>query len=300
MQDQQVELDIMVPFWGDPELLRRTVESVLAQTDDRWRMVVVDDAYPDGSIGPWVEGLGHPRVSYVRHESNVGITENYRRSLALASADLVMFLGCDDLLLPDYVRTVLAAHHAYPEADVIQPGVEVIDERDRRTSPLGDRVKRLATPRGARPLMLAGENVVAGLLRANWLYWPSLVFRRSAVERHGFLDGFPIIQDLALEVEILSAGGRLLLLDDVVFRYRRHSASASSSSLLDGTRLDGERRYFALAAGQMRTLGWRRAERAARAHLTSRALAVSVLPAAVRSRRPGAVRGLLHHVVARG
>ena len=40
-------LDIFVPFWGDPAMLRETVESVLAQSNDQWLLTVVDDAYPD-------------------------------------------------------------------------------------------------------------------------------------------------------------------------------------------------------------------------------------------------------------
>jgi hypothetical protein len=43
------------------------------------------------------------------------------------------------------------------------------------------------------------------------------------------------------------------------FHYRRHGASASSTTLLDGTRFQGERAYFALAAAQLAVLGWRRA-----------------------------------------
>lgn len=47
-------LDVLVPFWGDPALLRLTVESVLAQTDGDWLLTVVDDAYPDPAPGEYV------------------------------------------------------------------------------------------------------------------------------------------------------------------------------------------------------------------------------------------------------
>ena len=40
-------LEIFVPFWGDPALLFETVDSVRAQRNPDWRLVVIDDCYPD-------------------------------------------------------------------------------------------------------------------------------------------------------------------------------------------------------------------------------------------------------------
>ena len=36
-------IDLLLPFYGDPALMRQTVASVLAQECDDWRLVVVDD-----------------------------------------------------------------------------------------------------------------------------------------------------------------------------------------------------------------------------------------------------------------
>jgi glycosyltransferase involved in cell wall biosynthesis len=123
-----VALDILVPYWGDPDLMRETVESVLAQERDDWRLLVVDDAYPDPRIFEWLTRLDDPRVTVVRHEVNVGITANYRECLARATQEHVVFLGCDDVLLPSYVGVVLDAVAAVPEAVMVQPGVRVVDE----------------------------------------------------------------------------------------------------------------------------------------------------------------------------
>ena len=73
-------------------------------------------------------GLDDPRVTVVRHEANIGITANYRECLARATQEHVVFLGCDDVLLPDYVGVVLDAFAAVPEAVMVQPGVRVVDE----------------------------------------------------------------------------------------------------------------------------------------------------------------------------
>jgi len=293
-------LEIFVPFWGDPRMLQETVRSVQLQTSADWTLTVVDDAYPDPSVAAFFEGLDDPRITYLRNETNVGITDNYRRCLHLGTGELVVLLGCDDVLLPHYVEVVLDAHHAYPDAAVIQPGVQVIDERGRVVSTLADGVKqRLTMPRGSGRRLVGGESLAASLLRADWMYWPSLVFRREVLVRTPFRDGFPLIQDLAVVVDVVAAGGTLLIEPEVCFSYRRHTASASSASLLNGARFAGERAYFALAAEQMTALGWHRAARAARHHLTSRAHALSLVPVAFKaSGRVGATT-MLRHAVAR-
>lgn len=289
-------LDIFVPFWGAPDLLETTVRSVLAQDCDDWLLTVVDDAYPDPRPRAFVEGLDDERVRYVRHGTNVGITENYRSCVAMATQDHVVLLGCDDVLLPGYVRTVLAAHARVPEAWVVQPGVEVIDADGALVRPLGDAVKdRLRARATRRGRLLRGEALAASLLQADWVYWPSLSFRRDALTRVPFRDGMPIIQDLALLVDLALAGGSLLVEPRTCFRYRRHASSASSAKAFDGSRFAGERDYFALAARLAAAQGWRKAERAARAHVTSRLHALTLVPAALRARGPAGVAPLARH-----
>lgn len=293
-------LDIFVPFWGDPALLRETVASVLSQHNGDWRLTVVDDAYPDETVADWFAGIADPRVSYLRKPENEGITANYRTCAALAAQDLVVLLGCDDVLLPNFVDVVLNAHADFPDAAVIQPGVRVIDEHGVVAEPLADRIKqRLLRPRARAPRVLSGEPLAISLMRGNWLYWPSLTFRREVLRGTEFREGMPLIQDLAIVMDIVTAGGTLLLEPTVCFHYRRHGASASSAALLDGTRFRGERAYFALAAAQCASLGWRRAARAARLHLSSRLYALALIPRALRG-RPSRARVLMRHAFARG
>ena len=294
-------LDILVPFWGDPGMLQETVRSVLAQRNGDWLLTVVDDAYPDESVPEFFAGLDDPRVTYVRNETNQGITENYRTCVARATQDVVTILGCDDVLLPNYVDVILEAHRRFPDVAIIQPGVEVIDEHGVLVSTVADTVKqKLVAPRARRPRVLAGEELAVSLLTGDWLYWPSLAFRRDVLVSTPFRDGMPIIQDLALVMDVVVGGGRLLLEPTVCFCYRRHTASASSAKALDGSRFAGERAYFDLAAQQVAALGWTRAERAARAHLTSRLHALTLLPQALRSSRSDAVRTLLRHALVPG
>ncbi|GAA5123421.1 hypothetical protein GCM10023339_43300 [Alloalcanivorax gelatiniphagus] len=292
-------IDVFIPFWGDPALLYATVESVRAQTDPDWVVTVVDDCYPDPGVAEHFAAETDPRIRYVRNETNLGITDNYQRCRDLATSELMMFLGCDDLMHPTFVETVRAAHHEFPRASTIQVGVQVVDEHDTPIDPLTDKVKRAVRPRVDGRTELSGEPLATSLLRGAWHYWPALVFRTEAVQRFPFRDGLPIIQDLALLIDMTAAGESLVLDPTVCFSYRRHTRSASATSLLHGNRFSDERRYYALAAQQMAARGWHRAARTARARLTSRLHAVTLLPKAVGRRERTAVRSLLDHALER-
>lgn len=289
-------IDIFIPFWGDPDYLRSTVNSVLAQTDGDWRLTVVDDAYPDESAGRWVQQIDDDRVHYLRKDVNEGITANYRTCVSLAREEVMVMVGCDDELMPTYVEEIRTAHERFPDAAIIQPGVEVIDENGTVVNTLVDAVKwNVVKPRGGGYQLLSGENLAANLLTGDWLYWPALAFRTEKIRAVDFREGFPIIQDLALVMDMAFRGDQLLVVPAVCFHYRRHSQSASSAKLVDGSRFAGERDYFSLAASQAKALGWRRAELAAKARLTSRAHALTLLPGALASRRSDAARSLARH-----
>ena len=293
-------LEIFVPFWGEPALLYETVESVRAQRNPDWRLIVIDDCYPDEAVPAYFAALDDERISYTRNEVNLGITENYREAIRRATAEHITILGCDDLLHPGYVDVILRTIAAVPHADVIQPGVQVIDEHGTVVLPLADRVKQgILAPRGGEGIaVLTGERMATSLIRGDWLYWPSLTFRTSTLKRIDFREGLPIIQDLALLMDIAFQDGTLAYNPTVAFSYRRHGGSASQKTLLDGRRFTDERTYYAEARRLAAAHRWARTERAARARLMSRLHAVSELPSVIRHGTRRGIESTLAHIVA--
>lgn len=292
--------EIFVPFWGEPRLLFETVDSVRAQAITDWRLTVIDDCYPDESVSEYFSQLGDDRITYIRNEKNLGITENYREVIRRATGEYVTILGCDDLMHPNYLDVVSRTIAEVPGVDVIQPGVEVIDEHGRRVMPLVDRVKQhLLSPktRGASTV-LRGEELATSLIRGDWLYWPSLAFRTETLRRIDFREGLPIIQDLALLMDIAFDGGSLAYAPEIAFSYRRHGSSASQKTILDGRRFRDERSYYRTAKSLALSRGWRRTALAASFRTMSRLHAISELPGVIRHGNKAAVKSTLAHIFA--
>lgn len=289
-------LDIMLPYYGDPELLKIAVRSVLDQHDPDWRLVVIDDGYPDESVPAWFTSIDDDRVHYHRNAHNLGANGNFRRCIELTENGYAVIMGSDDVMLPNYVGTVKRAYRAHPDAGIIQPGVMPIDEHGRTYRTLVDEAKhRLYAPRVHGPREFRGEQLARSLLRGNWLYFPSLTWRTAGLHRYGFREGLNVVQDLALAMDLLLGGETLVVDSTVCFQYRRHRASDSSTRALNGDRFIEERGYFLGIADELDAYGWHRAARAARAHLSSRLHALTYVPQAVRHGNREGVNNLVHH-----
>ncbi|MUN55714.1 glycosyltransferase [Kocuria koreensis] len=288
-------VDILFPYYGDVALMKQAVRSVLHQTNTDWRLIVVDDGYPDDSIPGWFESLNDDRVTYMRNEKNLGANGNYRKCLGFVENELVVVMGADDVMLPNYIDWFVHAAEAHPEANIFQPGVFVIDENNAPSNTMVEKTKAYYRP--DQTTVLDGEGLAVSILRGDWLYFPSLGWRAETIVGLGFREGFDVVQDMCLVMDVAMTGGALFYDETAAFMYRRHKASDSSWRALDGTRFDEERRFFETMAEEMGAMGWSKAATVARLHVSSRLHAASLLPKAAQAKNWGGVKNLASHLV---
>ncbi len=220
-------IDILLPFYGDVDLMQTAVASLQGQHDGDWTMYVVDDNYPDPTVAEYFGRIDDPRIRYHRNQANLGANGNYRRGLELATADYVAVMGADDVMLPGYVARIRSLIADWPRAGVFQPGVEIIDESGAAANPLADRVKARLAPSAYSAVELVGEDLARSVLRGNWTYFPSLCWDRRLIQETGFRRGLDVVQDLALILDVAHRGRSLVIDPTVVFQYRRHLSSDS-------------------------------------------------------------------------
>lgn len=294
-------IDVMFPYYGDVAMMKLAVSSVLSQSDRDFVLTIVDDGYPDPSLPSYFDGLvaSDNRVRYYRNETNLGANGNYKKCLSLVEHSIVVVMGADDVMLPNYLATV---RHAFdnPSVSIVQPGVEVIDENGNVYLPLGDKVKNSLRKKavGHSDLaLLSGEPLATSLMDGDWLYFPSVAWRAEDILKHDFREAYNVVQDLALAIDIIMAGKSMAVVAETCFQYRRHRESDSSIKALDGRRFAEERAFFDECARDFRSLGWKKAERAAKLHITSRLNSASLLPKALTSGKSDGFKKLARHTL---
>jgi glycosyltransferase involved in cell wall biosynthesis len=277
-----VKIDIALPFYGDVGYLKEAVTSVLVQSDPNWQLIVVDDGYPDITLAAWFTSLNDSRISYLRNEINLGANGNFQKCLSQITSEFCVVMGADDILEPDFIKVVKSTILKYPEASMIHPGIKIVNEKNSEISTRSEVIKLKIRNSLESNQILFGEALATTLMKGNWMYFPAITWRTKRIQEIGFRPGFNVCQDLGLAIDVIMQGGKMALINDEIFRYRRHTASDSSLKAINGERFLDERKFFKVMSADLKSIGWNKAARAAQMHWTSRLHAASLIPACIR------------------
>ena len=80
-------ITLLLANYNNGQYLRACLDSVLAQTSDRWRCIVLDDASTDDSAEVYAEYEGEPRIRIEHNPENLGYIGTLQRLIAMAETD---------------------------------------------------------------------------------------------------------------------------------------------------------------------------------------------------------------------
>lgn len=105
---------VILPTYNRAYVLWRAVQSVLAQTEARWELVVVDDGSTDGTRR-LLEEFRDPRIRAVTTQ-NRGSSAARNSGFELSRAPYLAYLDSDNAWRPTYLATMLEAIRRHPAA----------------------------------------------------------------------------------------------------------------------------------------------------------------------------------------
>lgn len=169
-------LSIVIPTQNRPQLLRRAVESALAQSIADVEVIVVDD----GSIDP-VELTPDPRLQVIRLEQPTGVSKARNVGTAAARSRWIAYLDDDDRLLPQMADISLTAL----ETADLPPPVGVLSSMH-VMSPEGSVIATRVPP----PLRLKGSHFSLEELESGYSYntKQTLVVEKAVIQQVGGWD----------------------------------------------------------------------------------------------------------------
>lgn len=125
------DVTVVVNCCNDLEFLEHALGSVLSQTRQAKEIIVVDD----GSVEDPARITGrYTRVRLIR-QSNQGLAAARNTGLSAASAEMIVFLDADDLLLPHALDAGLACHLRAPGSAFVYGGHRRVDQHGRPIGP---------------------------------------------------------------------------------------------------------------------------------------------------------------------
>jgi glycosyltransferase involved in cell wall biosynthesis len=129
-------VSIVTSTFNRAEILRRAIESVLAQTFSHWEMCIVGDCTPDHTAEV-IASYNDPRLRFYNlpekspPRAHGAIAKNYALQ-NMAVGRYIAYLDDDDTYRPDYLSTMVAYLDAHPECRFVYCRCAYRDKRTGR------------------------------------------------------------------------------------------------------------------------------------------------------------------------
>jgi glycosyltransferase involved in cell wall biosynthesis len=225
-------IDVIVPCYRYGHFLRECVHSVLTQTVDNLRVLILDDYSPDNTADV-AAGLvaNDSRVTYRRHRANKGHIYTYNEGIEWTSADYTLLLSADDYLLPDALQRAARFMDTNPEVGFVFGSVILLHNN-------GNMSRQDPAPRLARRrpwIILTGREFIELTGASNIVPTPTAVVRTQLQKRlGGYRRELPHSGDMEMWLRFAAACPvGILRKNQAVYRCHGTNMSSGYPKLLD-------------------------------------------------------------------
>jgi glycosyltransferase involved in cell wall biosynthesis len=233
-------ISIITPLYNIEKHLKKSLDSLVAQTYPNIEFILVDDGSED-STGQICDDYAKndPRFRVI-HQTNGGISNARNNGLAIAKGELIGSVDGDDWVEPNLYESLYNNMVAF-DADL--SACDFAHEYADKT--------KLRNPPTETPVLYEGKTMFhAGLIPHRFgVYFINKLFRRSIIDKlkkgHELFDEtLHVSEDQLFVAEYCLLSKRAVFLQQPLYHYRRHAESATGSvsinpralTLLDSTK----------------------------------------------------------------
>lgn len=216
-------VSIALRSYNQKIFLEEAIESILNQTFTNFELVISDDASTDSSadlIKKYAEK--YPNfIKPILNTKNLGHTKNLNKALFACTGKYISIFDGDDTMLPEKLKLQTEFMEKNPDCVVSYHNVEYFDNETDTTIFLKNNKKNSHT--GDIKTMIK-----YGMFNTNI----SCMIRRNKIPEHGADEIISIASDWLFYVECLIHGGRILYIDQVLARVRRHPENITQTRFI--------------------------------------------------------------------
>jgi glycosyltransferase involved in cell wall biosynthesis len=220
----------VIAAYNHERFIAEAVSRLAPQVDE---LFVINDASSD-QTRQVLDSLSFPNLRVLHNPEQLGVSGSYNRAVALASADLLVIQGGDDVSLAG--RSEAQANILRDDSvSLVCSLPRVIDDQGRHLPDSAAGEFQAANDEG---------DVLSRLyFGSNFICAPTVALRRKDYLRcGGFPVGLDLLQDYALWLE-LAAVGEFVVMEEPATEYRKHASNLSRE--YNGIDSPKKRRYAA-------------------------------------------------------
>jgi hypothetical protein len=217
--NQDTKISIVCPSYNHGRFVGDFIRSLLAQTDGRWELIIIDDASDDDNLSK-IKTFNDPRIRLFARAANRGVSAGMIDGVRAAGSPLVAFIASDDCAAPTYVERITTALETNMAAIVAYVSLERVDEKGSSIH------KAVVLPLGHSRTELLRRS----FLGQNQLPSPGMAIRREVALELLPPEGSVQYSDWILQNRLLMRG-EVVMLEEQLVRYRVSSTSLSARSV---------------------------------------------------------------------
>jgi glycosyltransferase involved in cell wall biosynthesis len=220
---------VVVPNYNHARYLDQCLQSILAQSLSPDRVIIVDDASTDDSLGVINRFLHNPRWELVQNDTNRGVIIGQNVALSRTGTDWITFLGADDVWHPSYIEKVMDLAQQFPESGFVCACAE------RFGSSITPALRPIVLPRLTRGPVSA-DRFRALLSSADNFFLGTVSTYRCAIMRElgGFDAGLGAFADAMLARQLAVRCG-FAFIPEVLGFWRMHGDNYSTTTSMDAS-----------------------------------------------------------------
>jgi len=229
-------ISVVIPAYNHENFIGPAIESVLAQTQDDFELIIVDDGSTD-KTAEVIKSYDDPRISYTWQE-NQDAYNTINRGMSMAQGQYISILNSDDVYTVDRFDKCLES--------MKQSGAEVVFSD---VMPINDQGETLDDPafgwnlwhQKNRDYYFQFADVYTGFLHGNYMVTTSNLFMtRAAVEKTGNFTSLRYLHDYDYIFRLMLACPDKVhyMHAEQLLYYRIHGGNTLSEAAITGREQD--------------------------------------------------------------
>lgn len=220
-------VSIIVPVYNAEMFLSDTITSLINQSYKNLEVLLIDDGSTDQSLALCKQYEQQDGRIKVFHKVNEGVSATRNYGIEKSSGKYLMFVDSDDYLESEAVETVVGLQAKY-SVDLVIYGHKIVKE-DQRVTYVNEFLFQYYTDEQEITTQVIPKLIIDELLNH---VWNKIYLARIIKENHiRFDEKLNLGEDLLFNFEYSREVHSLVLADDILYNYRKHSEDTLSTKL---------------------------------------------------------------------
>lgn len=217
MSAQQI-VSILCPSYNHEKYICFFLDSLLAQTNPNWELIIVDDCSTDNNVAE-IKKYTDARIKLIQNQFNMGINCGLNKAFMASAGQYISFCASDDMLCPDYVENVLNNFAHHPNVGVLYSNLQLIDNNN-----------KLLNQKFYNKYLDRYSALRCLFMKENCMLSPGMVVKRDLFKKIYPLD-IPMsqYQDYKMHIDLLLQAD-FMVMDKISVLYRKNDSQSGISA----------------------------------------------------------------------